>query len=362
MEKIDRQIDNRNLFIDALRGISIFLVLWGHSIQYFSAGEINYFNNFVFRFIYSFHMPLFFLISGYVFYWSCRKNLSILIKKQIMGIGTPIIMWNFIQWLLMLVKAVLEENELSFYTCIKQLISGIYGLWFLWSVLIFSVTVGIIYKKAKNLKFMYVGFFLIWCMMIFLPGKIQPSKNFNVWLFPYFLMGFLFCKYGNRINGAFLKIRYLSLILFPFLLSFFTQRDYIYTSGINPFKSEYGIEVQIAIDIYRWVIGIVGSIFVITIIYFLYSIIQGRYWKLLGEIGRYTLQIYVIQRTLLETIMYFGYLKIVSILGKNYLIHNLFLYNFFWTPLISILVLVIIMLIAKKIGKKPKLSKVLFGR
>lgn len=68
MEKIDRQIDNRNLFIDALRGISIFLVLWGHSIQYFSAGEINYFNNFVFRFIYSFHMPLFFLISGYVFY------------------------------------------------------------------------------------------------------------------------------------------------------------------------------------------------------------------------------------------------------------------------------------------------------
>ena len=251
---------------------------------------------------------------------------------------------------------------MSFYTCFKQLISEMYGLWFLWSILIFTIAVGVIYKKTKSLKSMILGGFLAWCLMILFPGQIQPAKNFNIWLFPYFLMGFLFCKYKDRINMSILKIRYASLILFPFLLVFFSQKTYIYTSGINPFTSEYGFLTQVGIDIYRWIIGFVGSICIITIVYFLYSKQQRRFWKTLGEIGKYTLQIYVMQRVLLETVIAFGYLKIVSILGNNYLTQNTILYNFLWTPLISLLVLIMTMFIAKEIGKNPKVSKILFGR
>ena len=49
---------------DLLKGIAIFLVVWGHTIQYGGSGSI-FFDNKAFIFIYSFHMPLFLLISGY---------------------------------------------------------------------------------------------------------------------------------------------------------------------------------------------------------------------------------------------------------------------------------------------------------
>ena len=102
-------------------------------------------------------------------------------------------MWNFIQWFLMIIKDVLGKNELSFYTCFKQLISEMYGLWFLWSILIFTIAVGVIYKKTKSLKSMILGGFISMVFDDSFSRQVQPAKNFNIWLF-HLLMGFLFCK------------------------------------------------------------------------------------------------------------------------------------------------------------------------
>lgn len=56
----ENKIHSRNSFIDFLRGIAIFLVLWGHSIQKLSQGSnIDFFNDKIFIWIYSLHMPLF---------------------------------------------------------------------------------------------------------------------------------------------------------------------------------------------------------------------------------------------------------------------------------------------------------------
>lgn len=52
-------------YIDQLKGIAILLVVLGHVIGY-----NNCENSFLWRFIYSFHMPLFMFISGYV----CSPN------------------------------------------------------------------------------------------------------------------------------------------------------------------------------------------------------------------------------------------------------------------------------------------------
>lgn len=53
---------NRILYLDYTRGFAILLVIIGHLIQFnFQSGV----NNRLFDIIYSFHMPLFFFISGY---------------------------------------------------------------------------------------------------------------------------------------------------------------------------------------------------------------------------------------------------------------------------------------------------------
>lgn len=60
--------------LNFLRGIAIFLMLWGHSIQYCDNAQFDFFENTAFKIIYSFHMPLFMLISGYLFYFSEQKR------------------------------------------------------------------------------------------------------------------------------------------------------------------------------------------------------------------------------------------------------------------------------------------------
>lgn len=63
----------REKHIDIIKGIAIFLVLWGHCIQSI-AGDEGFFSNWVIRIIYSFHMPLFMVMSGYLFQRTSQKD------------------------------------------------------------------------------------------------------------------------------------------------------------------------------------------------------------------------------------------------------------------------------------------------
>jgi fucose 4-O-acetylase-like acetyltransferase len=58
----------RNVLLDYFKGIAIFLVVWGHCLQYAANASYDFFSNEVFIVIYSFHMPLFMFISGYLFF------------------------------------------------------------------------------------------------------------------------------------------------------------------------------------------------------------------------------------------------------------------------------------------------------
>mgnify|MGYP000853467853 FL=1 len=80
-------------WIDSLKGFLIVLVVLGHVVQSMIDSNVFYTSNYVlvplFYWIYSFHMPLFFLVSGYVYRHSWDKRIqasnfwSLLLKKQI---------------------------------------------------------------------------------------------------------------------------------------------------------------------------------------------------------------------------------------------------------------------------------------
>ena len=81
----------KNNKITNLRFIAILLVIFAHSIiifknewQYYSPLNENYVLNLICNFIYIFHMPLFFSISGYLFIHNCRAKYNfkdLIIKK-----------------------------------------------------------------------------------------------------------------------------------------------------------------------------------------------------------------------------------------------------------------------------------------
>ena len=83
---------SRMEYIDFTKLFAIYCVLWGHSLQYMSAND--FINNNVASFIYSFHMPLFMVLSGYFFSSSLKLNFVSLIIKKVRQLIVPFLSWT----------------------------------------------------------------------------------------------------------------------------------------------------------------------------------------------------------------------------------------------------------------------------
>lgn len=130
--------DSRNLTLDFVRGIAISLVVFGHNIQFGSGSDFyqmeSYFNNFFFKFIYSFHMPLFALLSGYLFYGTMRKPAKQVLKKRTTSLLLPIFSWMTLECLgrasIMIIKHKFVITDFVIFY-VNQFFGG---LWFLWAI------------------------------------------------------------------------------------------------------------------------------------------------------------------------------------------------------------------------------------
>jgi fucose 4-O-acetylase-like acetyltransferase len=110
----------RDPIIDAMKGFGIILVVVGHSIQ---SNVADFDNNILFRLVYSFHMPLFMFLSGYII----KKPDYYSLKAKFLRLIIPFIVWYLLSYLLN--RAYLTIDFWDF--IIRWLKSPDYGLWFL---------------------------------------------------------------------------------------------------------------------------------------------------------------------------------------------------------------------------------------
>lgn len=350
-------MEKRNKTIDIIRGFAVFLVLWGHVIQYFTIDGFAFYDNYLYKLIYSFHMPLFMIVSGYLFFNSVSKHsFRTLISKRVKSLGWAMIIWGGAYNLILQILYVLMQHEkISVITLYKSLFSS----WFIWSVLLLSViTAGVEKKvKTKSLKsIMYIISIIIISML--------PCAEYNLFMFPYFILGYIVAnRFQSEKNFPVNKhLDILSTILFLGLLSMYKSRDLVYVSGVNPFKSNEGILTQVWIDIYRWIVGLLGIIVSTEgIRYLVRKKGNNSLAEWLETIGKYSLQIYLLQKVILEFLGNRTMSLIVQKLGWNPLTTNIHIYNFILTPIITVLYAISIVFIIKII-EKMKLSKLLFGR
>ncbi|WP_075428910.1 acyltransferase family protein [Selenomonas sp. GACV-9] len=91
------EVKKRDAYLDIVKGIAIIAVVVGHCIQFGSGAEFmqgDFFYNDVFRFIYSWHMPLFMLVSGYLFSFSVRRHdWRALIISRFKQLVLPMLSW-----------------------------------------------------------------------------------------------------------------------------------------------------------------------------------------------------------------------------------------------------------------------------
>ena len=188
MEVLQKQQEtkNRDYLFDNLKGISIFLVVFGHLIE-----QINSpFTITIYKIIYLFHMPLFIFISGYFARYNFKK------------IATKILLpYIIFQTLFTIFEIIFSSPQID----VLYILKPKWIMWFLFALFLWKMSIFFIEKIKKALPIIIVISIIISLVFGFLKfdGYVL-SLSRTVVFYPYFLIGYYF-KQINFLNINFFK-------------------------------------------------------------------------------------------------------------------------------------------------------------
>lgn len=280
---------HRLFYLDNLKAILIILVVLGHAIQ-FAVPE--YLHNFAFRFIYSFHMPLFLAISGFLTYK--KQPDRNLIKKRAVQLLIPFVVWAFI-------RPLVDNGCFDLQHTLTALLYPDNGLWFLYNLFVYSACFNIseFIEANYNVRQEYVLSVLFGLMIVSMVAfKTMMNCTQLVWYIPFFAIGYYIRKYHDLIKQKEFQIMILGGAIFLLGMPFWMMRE-------DPLFYKWINLGSIFSYLYRWLIMMAGAIF---------FLLAGKKYLnqtslFLGNIGKHTLGIYAMQFTILH---YLGKLLVIE--------------------------------------------------
>lgn len=295
------QNQNRNQALDIAKGMLIILVVWGHCLQYCFGPDYvdsgDFFDDWLFRAVYSFHMPLFMLISGYLFYFSNRKPLRSVVISKLKAIGIPFVVYCTLMYLVSV-----AAHPASLRTVIGDYASSFSNyMWFLKSVLANCLIVSCVTHlfHGKKEKYGNVCFLLLFLISFLIKDRAVMAVH--KFMYPYFMAGYFINRYGGNLTdfvsrrGMFLGMT----LLFLVAVHFFTYDIFIYTTGFCIRRNHAYDLPQLGIDMLRFLIGFIASMWFMSLAVRM-KVFSGRMVDGLVRIGRDTLAIYGLQSVILE--------------------------------------------------------------
>lgn len=336
----------RLISFDVMKCFAIFLVIWGHCIGGFTSTNLADLS--MYRIIYSFHMPLFMMISGYFAFSSMTMSVKDFLKKKFRQLLYPCLTIGTLIWLF------LESTHSFHYQRNSVSISGLLidfywfsDFWFLKSCFI-CYTLAYLGIRSK-LKKKYWILFTLLISQCFVPFFVS-------FMYPCFLIGMELYN-NNNFRQRIFKYRYYISSIFIIMLFFYTADTWNYSHGIPDGIQNANIETWLNIisnRVFRLCIGIIGALSFFTFSIECFKIKQNNsFIKLFGQWGQITLEVYLLQAVFLEKIL------------TNYIqFDNLspFIYYFIITPIISISLLYIFVFLVTRIYKTRHLGTLLFGK
>jgi len=217
-------------YMDALRGLAIFLMVMGHVLAWLyidskQAFATNLYSGLLWEFIYSFHMPLFMFVSGYFLVIKFNDNLlkesAKFVYKKSIALLLPFITMGFLLW------AVRDNGvEYWFLRTLFELFIVCLPLYLLSSF---------IANKLRNIRKDYylllidLIIFALGFVIIIVIGKLLNSTLEAIFdttkivrLYPFFISGLLLRRHKLLQKIVSQNIIY-SLSLITFVASFFIR-------------------------------------------------------------------------------------------------------------------------------------------
>ena len=226
----------RDITLDVVKAVVIMLMVFGHCIQYGSGKAIldsrGFLDNPVFLAIYSFHMPMFMLVSGYLFGGGVAKRTWIeQLIRLVQSLLVPMLCWAVIHFLILYIGAFRTGDPMSPVYAVKVFLSRLISdLWYLWALIYCSVFATLVRRFFKDSPIVYLAALVL---SFVLPD--QYGLALYKYMYPYFLIGyFAQSKQWQRAIKAKKNTKNVLMatgILFVVLLVFFRKEYLIYLGG-----------------------------------------------------------------------------------------------------------------------------------
>ena len=256
-----------------------------------------FYSDFIFKIIYSFHMPLFMMISGYLFSYTAEKySPGAFLRNRFERLLIPIAAWGT---LMFIVTALIQQKTLRLHLILSWIRYCIENNWFLWAIIVCSLIVYFIAHFCKDSVWVYL---LIYVVMFITPD----AYNFRLYkfVFPFFLLAYLFHRTGREINQLFRRSIWNITVTIAYLvlLWFYNKDCYIYTTGFTLLNTGDPLR-QFGIDLYRLAIGLAGILVLLLLLKNVQLKKDSLIVRLLCRLGRHSLGIYLISGIIAEQLL-----------------------------------------------------------
>ena len=283
-------------WIDWAKAIGIFLVVLGHFPGLKGQGLI-----------YLFHMPFFFLISGYLYK---RVSFNKEIAKVFRTLIIPYLFFNSVLLLIALLLGIFRWD------CVLNILLGnqellparfFRPLWFLVSLFIMRIVCSLLNERYYHILLLVV---VIVCLVLSSLGLLQTSYTSDYFqlqttliCIPFFIIGYLTKKYNLLLLLE--KVYYLPRLLLLIIASIMCVYIGYINGGVNVFTCQYGRNYLLFL-----LVGLILSI----VLFYVCSLVFSRPIKLVEMISEGTILIIALHVAFIDSIRHYIQLNTLGII------------------------------------------------
>ena len=238
----------RLLWADSLKGWLIILVVLGHSIQHVLGIDSE--TNHIWNIIYSFHMPAFMAVSGYLAYRPANSGSNYNVLSSIFRRFRQLVI-PFLLWTLILLSL---YGKLSINTVEEYVVYPDNGLWFLLVLFFISTIFFLVSKVAEIIKVKQEYIMTIMCIFLTFIQIIFELRilgfQFIAYYFLFYTLGFYIHKYEDKIitkNNSIIFILFVSWLI---LAWFWKMHELPFYNMVLPYS--------IMLYLYRFITAVIA--------------------------------------------------------------------------------------------------------
>lgn len=271
-------------YLDSLKAFAIFCVVLGHSIQCFDKTGVM---NEVYSVIYSFHMPLFMVISGFFISKLFAMRIDRVVMQKSRQLLLPVVTFSVLAYIISIATPIDFVGDSTY---IEYVFGG--KMWFLkylFACIIFACLSKLLFRNTL--------------LAALLPAivMISVSRVGLVRIYPFLWLGFCFNHYKDVIYKHAKTVLWAFFAAFAILLCFWDlEYDYPLYRWIT---ISHGVSFDwfsFCVVTYRFLVGASGSLFFIVLFKLFSQMKPCCFSKITSKIGKRTLGIYCFQIYLLE--------------------------------------------------------------